>query len=210
MIYSNLTLPQLIYIIVVSVIALLVVLFILLFPVRKYQIKKHYIKHYHRMIYKIATYNDYYLINNFTFEIDSVTKLTVHHLLFGDKYVYLIMDFYYDGDIVGKAFDKSLIFMSNKGEKQYIDNPILICKSYLTKLAMSTSMQPSIMIGIVLLNDNCHSNIVSDSNQFYAISRNKLPQLIKAIESRPIGNLNEKSLEKLVQSIDKINKKNKK
>ena len=102
-------------------------------------------------------YNDYYLINNFTFKVDSATYLTVNHMLFADKYVYLIMDFYYDGDIAGKAFDKSLIFMSNKGKKQYIDNPILISKNILTKLSMSTGIQPSIMIGISLINDNCIS-----------------------------------------------------
>lgn len=210
MIYSALTTPQIIYIVVVAVIVILAILIILLFPVRKYQIKKNYVRYYHKMIYKIAVYNDYYLINNFTFKVDSATNMTVQHLLFGDKYVYLIMDFYYDGDIAGKAFDKSLIIMDHKGTRKYIDNPILVCKNALTKLSMATGMQPSIVIGIALLNDNCHSNIVSDSNQFYAISRNKLPALVKAIESRQIGNLNAESLGKMVQSINRMNKRKKK
>lgn len=210
MIYSALTTPQIIYIIVVSAIVVIAILIIMLFPVRKFQIRKHFTQHYYREIAKIAKYNDYYLINNFTFKVDSTTYLTVNHMLFADKYVYLIMDFYYDGDIAGKAFDKSLIFMSNKGKKQYIDNPILICKNVLTKLSMATGIQPSIMIGVALINDNCISNIETDSNQFYAISRKKLSALIKAVESRPIGNLNAKSLEKLVLSLDKTNRKNKK
>lgn len=210
MIYSLLSLPQIIYIISVSVIVVLIVLFILLFPVRKHIIKKKFKEHYYRQIYKIAQNNDYYLINNFTFRVDDSSNIVIDHILFGEKYVYLISDFYFDGDIAGKAFDKSLILLSHKGTKYYVDNPILKSQFLLSRLNMVTNLDPGIMIGISLVNDECKSEIVSDSKQFYIISRNKLGPLIKAIESRKVGNLNAKSLEKLVQSINKMNKRKKK
>ena len=209
MIYSYLSLPQIIYIAVVAFILVLVVLFILLFPVRRAIIKKKFKEHYYRQIFKIAQNNDYYLINNFTFRVDDSSNIVIDHILFGEKYVYLISDFYFDGDIAGKAFDKSLVLLSNKGSKYYVDNPILKSQFLLSRLNMVTNLDPGIMVGIALVNDGCKSEIVSDSKQFYIISRNKLGSLIKAIESRKVGNLNAKSLEKLVQSINKMNKKKK-
>ena len=210
MIYNALTTPQLIYIIVVSVIVVLVILLILLFPVRKYQIKKRFHDYYYKEIFRIVKYNDYYLINNFSFRVDDSSLLTIDHIVFADKYVYLINDFYIDGDVAGKIFDKSLIKLNRDGNKQYFDNPALKSKFLLTRLCMVTGLDPNIMIGVSLVNDNCKSEIVSDSKQFYIVSRGKLAQLIKAVESRPIGKLNAKSLESLVKSINKMNKRKKK
>ena len=65
------------------------------------------------------------------------------------------------------------------------------------------------MIGIVLVNDDCKVAVQSESKQFYIIQRKRLAALIKAIESRPINNINENQLAKAVQSIAKLNKRKK-
>lgn len=210
MIYVDIHTWRLIYIIAVSVIGLVGLFLIFYFPIRKGIIKKKYVEHYYREIHKIVMNNDYYLINNFIFKVDDSSLMKINHIIFGEKYVYLINDFHYDGDIAGKCFDKSLICFSKKGKKYYIDNPILKNRFLLERLCMMTGLDSSIMIGISLVNDDCNSDISSDSKQYYLVSRNKLGSLIKAIESRPINKLNEKSLEKLVQSINKMNRKKKK
>lgn len=210
MIYNSLTTPQLIYIIAVSVVASLIIFLIFFIPLRRRSIKKKYVEHYYKEIYKIALDRDYYLINNFAFKVDDSSLLRINHILFGDKYVYLINDYHFDGDIAGKAFDKSLICFSKKGKKYYIDNPIVRSKFLLDRLCIMTGLDPNIMIGISLVNDDCSSDIISTSKQYYLVQRNKLASLIKAIESRRIGKLNEKSLEKLVHSINKMNRKKKK
>ena len=99
--------------------------------------------------------------------------------------------------------------LSKKDKKHYIDNPILFNKHVLTRLCMMTGLDPNIMIGVSLVNDDIRVEIDSTSKQFYLIQRNKLHALIKAVESRPISNLNADSLEKLVQSINKMNKRKK-
>lgn len=210
MIYNSLTTPQLIYIIAVSVVASLIIFLIFFIPLRRRSIKKKYVEHYYKEIYKIALDRDYYLINNFAFKVDDSSLLRINHILFGDKYVYLINDYHFDGDIAGKAFDKSLICFSKKGKKYYIDNPIVRSKFLLDRLCIMTGLDPNIMIGVSLVNDDCSSDIISTSKQYYLVQRNKLASLIKAIESRRIGKLNEKSLEKLVHSINKMNRKKKK
>ena len=209
MIFSLFTVPQLLYIILVPMVVLGGLFCLIFFPIRKRVIRKQYVDHYYREIYKIAQQNDYYLINDFVFKIDDASLLTSDHVLFANKYVYLISDFYYDGDIVGKAGDKSLVCLSKKDKKHYIDNPMLFNKHVLNRLCMMTNLDPSIMIGVSLVNDDIRVEIDSDSKDFYLIQRNKLASLVKAIESRPISNLNAQSLENLVQSINKMNKRKK-
>jgi hypothetical protein len=209
MIFSLFTVPQLLYIILVPMVVLGGLFCLIFFPIRKRVIRKKYVEHYYREIYKIAQQNDYYLINDFVFKIDDASLLTIDHVLFANKYVYLISDFYYDGDIVGKAGDKSLVCLSKKDKKHYIDNPMLFNKHVLNRLCMMTNLDPSIMIGVSLVNDDIRVEIDSDSKDFYLIQRNKLASLVKAIESRPISNLNAQSLENLVQSINKMNKRKK-
>ena len=65
------------------------------------------------------------------------------------------------------------------------------------------------MIGIVLVNDDCKVAVESDSKQFYIIQRKRLASLIKAIESRPVAEINQAQLQKAVQSIAKQNKRKK-
>lgn len=209
MIY-NLTTPQLIYVISVSIVAILIIFLLLFIPLRRRSIKKRYVEHYYKEIYKIALNNDYYLINTFLFKVDDSSLLKINHILFGEKYVYLINDYHFDGDIAGKAFDKSLICFSKKGKKHYVDNPIVRSKYLLDRLCIMTGLDQSIMIGISLVNDDCNSDIASNSKQYYLVSRNKLASLIKAIESRNIAKLNEKQLDKLVHSINKMNRKKRK
>ena len=86
---------------------------------------------------------------------------------------------------------------------------MLFNKHVLNRLCMMTNLDPSIMIGVSLVNDDIRVEIDSDSKDFYLIQRNKLASLVKAIESRPISNLNAQSLENLVQSINKMNKRKK-
>lgn len=200
---------RLVYIISVSVLGAVLLFIVTYFPIRKVFIKKKYVEHYYKEIYKVAINNDYFLINNFIFKVDDSSLMKINHILFGDKYVYLINDFHYEGDIVGRCFDKSLVCFSKKGRKYYVDNPILKNKFLLERLCMMTGLDSSIMIGISLVNDDCNSEIKSESKQYYLVSRNRFSALIKAIESRPISKLNEKSLEKLVQSINKMNRKKK-
>ena len=109
----------------------------------------------------------------------------------------------------GKYADKSLIFISHKGKKCYTDNPYNEAKYLTSKLSSSTGIDASLMIGIVLINDDCKVAVQSESKQFYIIQRKRFPALIKAIESRPVESINQTQLEKAVQSIAKQNKRKK-
>lgn len=193
-------------IVVVALIALGILVF---FPIRKLVNKTRFAYLFYKKVRKIAIDRDYYLINQFVFYTDEKNTETIDHILFGNKFIYLITSQYYDGDLVGKQSDHSLIMVNKKGAKTYCDNPVERSRFLMSRLSMSTGIETVLMIGIVLVNDNCKLAIDSKSKQFYVIQRNRLPALIKAIESRKIGNINANELEELVKAVDRQNKKKK-
>ena len=208
-ILSKLTNVQLAFIIIVPVVLFLFLTICLYFPISHVYCRKHFQIYYYKRIYRVALDHDYFLINQFVFKIDSSKVANVDHILFGNKYIYVLSSKYYQGDLVGKYNDKSLIFISHRGKKCYTDNPYNQVKFLASKLSSSTGIDASLMIGIVLVNDDCKVAVQSESKQFYIIQRKRFAALIKAIESRPVGDINQTQLQKAVQSIAKQNKRKK-
>ena len=209
LILNKLSNIQLAFLIIAPVVLLIFAAFCLYFPISHAYKAKHFQIHYYKKVYRVALDNDYFLINQYVFKIDNSKVASVDHILFGNKYVYVISSKYYQGDLVGKYHDKSLIFISHKGKKCYTDNPYNQVKFLASKLSSSTGVDPSLMIGIVLVNDDCKVAVESDSKQFYIIQRKRFAALIKAIESRPVADINQNQLAKAVQSIAKQNKRKK-
>lgn len=205
----QLTNIQLAFIIIVPIVVVLFLVVLLYFPISAAYRRKNFQTHFYKRVYKVALESDYYLINQFLFKIDNSTLAKVDHILFGNKYIYAIVSKYYEGNLVGKSSDKSLIFISHKGKKCYTDNPLIQSKQLTSKLSSSIGLDPSLLIGIVLINDDCKVEVQSDSKQFYIIQRKRFGALIKAIESRPVAVINQTQLAKAVQSIAKENKRKK-
>ena len=200
---------QLAFVIIVPIVVVLFLAIVLYFPISAAYRRKRFQVIFYKRVYKVALESDFYLINQFYFKIDSNKLAKVDHILFGEKYIYVILSKYYEGDLVGKSTDKSLIFISNKGKKCYTDNPLIQSKQLASKLSSATGLDASMLIGITLINDDCKVEVQSDSKQFYIIQRKRFPALIKAIESRPVAKINEAQLAKAVQSIAKENKRKK-
>ena len=208
-ILAKLTNLQLAFLIIVPIVLFVFLSICIYFPVSHFYYRKNFQIHYYKRIYRVALDNDYYLINQFVFKIDSSKIASVDHILFGNKYIYVLSSKYYQGDLVGKYQDKSLIFISHRGKKCYTDNPYNQVKFLASKLSASTGIDASLMIGIVLVNDDCKVAVQSESKQFYIIQRKRFAALIKAIESRPVEEINQSQLAKAVQSIAKQNKRKK-
>lgn len=206
---AKLTDIQLAFVIIVPIVVFVFLVICLYFPISGAYRRKYFQIHFYKQVYRVALDHDYFLINQYVFKVDSSKNATVDHILFGNKYIYTIISKYYQGDLIGKYADKSLVFISHKGKKCYTDNPYNESKYLTSKLSSSTGIDASLMIGIVLINDDCKVAVQSESKQFYIIQRKRLPALIKAIESRPVEAINQVQLEKAVQSIAKQNKRKK-
>ena len=210
MILDKFSTGQIAFLIIVPIVIIAAIFCAIYFPVRKRRMRTQFKYHYYRFIYKEALLQDLYLINNFTFKIDDTHYGKIDHILFANKYIYIINDYYFDGDIEGKDTDASLIFISRTGKKKYMDNILLDNKKLIGKLSLVTGINSSLMIGISLVNKNCNCAVTNSSKHHYIVQANKFKMLLKAIESRPIGNINQDQLASAVQAIDKLNRKTKK
>lgn len=206
---ENMTNLQLAFIIIVPIALTLFVGLALFIPISHYYKRKNFQIQFYKKIYQTAFDYDYYLINQFVFKVDDNKNVMVDHILFGDKFIYVIISQYYEGDLVGKATDSSLVFISHHGKKCYTDNPLNQSKNLIKKLSSATGLNTSLLIGVVLINDDCKVEVTSDSKQFYIIQRKRFPALIRAIEKRPLPPINEGQLSKAVQAIAKANRRKK-
>lgn len=210
MVLLDLTILQIIFLIAAPIVVAALVVFFIVIPVNRRREKNQFREYCGKTIYKIAFDEDYYLINDMRFKVDSGKVAKIDHILFGNKYIYIINDAYYEGDLTGKEIDKSLILIDRKGKKFYTDNQYLVSKSIIKALTDSTGISNDLLIGIVAINNSCKINIETNNKQYYIIQRNKLKRLIRAIESRPVGNMNATQLDNLVKAIDKLNRTKKK
>ena len=207
MVLNKLTLGQLLFVIIVPSIVVIIIAVILFLVFRQKNVKKEFKMHYYKTIYKIAMDNDYYLINNFLFKVSDSLVARIDHILFADKYIYIISDCYYDGDIMGKENDVSIIVTDKKGKRHYEDNPILANQKLINKLCLVTGIDHNLIVGITIINDRCLCGIETSSKNFYIIQNNKVKKLVKAIESRPINRIKPEQLENAVKAIDKLNRR---
>lgn len=201
---------QVAFIIIVPIIVILIAGVLLYKPILRRIEKTKYKDIYGSKIYKVTLYGDYFLLNDFLFAYEDNKFAKIDHIMCGEKYFYIINDFYYKGSVVGNENDKSLILIQGDSAKRcYIDNPIHYSKLLIKRLSMITNIDESMMIGISLVNDDCAISVEQSSSQFYLIQSNKFSKLIRAIESRDIPDINQDELQKVVKELDKMNKKGK-
>lgn len=203
----DLTTPQLIFVIVAPIVVLLLLFVIIYFPSKKSYVKKHYKEIYYKKIYSIVEKEDYLLINDFSFKIDSINTLHIDHILFGNKYIYIINDYYFSGNISGKVEDESFVLLTKRGEKKYYENVIKTNKFITSRLSAATGVDSSFLIGINIVNDDCMVGVVNQSKQFYIIQRNNFAKLLSQIESREVSDFDEDALVKAAQDISCMNRK---
>lgn len=208
MINLNLNPGQIAFLIIVPVIIIVAVILLIYFINRRKQMKKNFKLFYYKKIYKIAMDKDYYLINDFLFKIDDSHVGRIDHILFADKYIFVMNDFFYDGNIIGKETDKSIIVVDKNGKKWYEENPLALNRKLISKLCLTTGINQALIVGICVINSNCEFSIKLSSKSYYIIQCNKLKALIKAIESREVGDINKDQLASAVKSIDKMNRRN--
>lgn len=185
---------------------IILLLAVLSIPFVKRYHHKHFKKYCYKKIYSDVLDNDYYLINEFTFKIDDSHYTIIDHIVFGEKFIYVIMDEYLEGDLLGKDNDPSFILMKN-GNKTYVDNYLMVLNKLLRRFSSCTGISTDLMIGVMVINDNVNTTIDSNSKQFFIIQRSKFKKLIKLIESRDVKVIDPSKLDEAVKIIDQLNKK---
>ncbi|HMM01049.1 MAG TPA: hypothetical protein PKC96_06950 [Bacilli bacterium] len=197
---------------VVGVISLVLLAIFLYHPLRKYYYQKNTVRIFYRTVRKVTLYFDFYLINQMILKLDANSTANIDHIVFGDKYIYVIKDRYYSFSLKGSAADQMLISYQNKkgrSKKEVpIENPLMWNRLRIDKLALITGIDHDLFISVVLVNDDVNvDNVATTSKTEYIINRHDLYRLVQAIESRPVEPLNSEQLHAAVHDIDRINKR---
>ncbi len=196
---------------VVTIIAICLIAFILLFLLIFPVAKRHYsFKNFQNIYYKairnVADIGDYYLINNLVIKNNNQLVCRIDHVLFGDKYIYVIKDRYYRGAISGNRDDSTWFFYSNDGKKYEMENPMHVNEKRVEKLSLVTQIDRSFFISVVIINDNCvikNANELNKDNSFI-VSKKNFKKIIKMVEKRDVKRMDQKQLEYAVQDISRL------
>lgn len=191
-----------IYITLVVVFSLIILALIFLPLIRNLYIKNHFQKCVYRKVYNCALYNDFYLINSLP--ISNGDRFSpLDHVLFSDKYIYVIKDRYYKDAISASINDKVWLSYSSNGATTELPNPIMLNELRCNKFAISKNIDRSFFISIVVVNDDAYIEQKDELNSFNSfICRKKdLKKLINNIEKRDVSDFNAEILSKIVKDI---------
>ena len=202
---------QWLLIVFASVITLVLIVF-LYAPLRRIYYEKNLVKIYYKNVKKIAYYKDFYLINQLILNVDDNQQIHIDHLLFADKYIYVIFDRFYPGKLSGKPEDESLLFAFGHGRKQrlpvVVDNPLKQNRTRIAKLSLLTGLDLDLFISVVLVNDDGDFlDIKNEKKMDYIVQRKYFYKLIDNIEKRPLSPINPRQLQEAVQSIARLNQR---
>ena len=188
----------------VAVVLCLLVLFLILFPIfyKKYEFRN-FKKVFYKRINKIVLNHDYLLINDLVLKDHNGKICTIDHIVFAEKYIYVIKDRYYRGAISGQKDDNVWFFYGKKGVKEEFENPMHINEKRIQKLSNITHFDNEYFISIILINDNAIVKNLKGMNtkNSFIIPKSKFKKLIKTIESKDVPDIDQKGLEKAVLEI---------
>lgn len=194
---------RIIFTILIVCIIIAAFIIILFTPLKRYFQKKYIVKTIGHKVYKMAINYDYLVVHNYVFRLSDNATGRFDHLLFGDKFFYCIVDKTFNGGITGAIDDDSWTYYdaSKNGDYKYIRNPLNINHNRTEKFALVTGLDTEDLISIVLVNDDCliSDTINPNTGHDYIIHVSELEKLVKEIESRDIGKIDEKQIEEVVQ-----------
>ena len=189
----------------IVILGLLSIYLLVSYPLNKFIKRKLFRYFYYHKIYRYVENKDLRLINNFEFFIDESTSAHFDHVLFGNKYIYLITDKYWTKGIYGKDEDKSWLLFKSEEKRIYIDNPLKKNELRTEKLSLVTGIDMSMFITIVVVNNDCLvDENVNINNQHIILKERHLIKTIENFEKENIESINDEQLQQVVYAFDKI------
>ena len=196
--------------IVLAIIFVLSFLFFIFYPlIKRSVLKRNFVRSYGRTIYQLANVHDYYLINTLLLKANDDSTIDIDHLLLADKFIFVIKDYYFNGSLHGKDSDNSWVYYFGKvsnPKKKIIKNPLKENNERLKKLSMITGLEKSLLIPVVLVNDDCDLVFeAKDQIDNYVIKRDQFKNLLASIENRDVAPLKADQLSYAVKDIAELN-----
>lgn len=184
----------------------ILVLFLYFLPIIRNSLdKKNLNKRVYRILYALAMDKDYYLINNFPLIQNNELVAKLDHILFTNKYIYVISDRPFSGIINGNRDDNIWLNYSFSGERTEINNPLLMNKIRIEKFSKIKKIDSKCIISIVVTNNLAEIINLENlsTNKSYICKKSKLKSIIKKIEKRDVEEFDPNILDREVKEIAK-------
>ena len=205
MIYLSIFKNYLFLIFLIIILTLLVVFLYALPFIISYFDKRNFNKKIYKILYNLAMERDFYLINNFPLISNNNLVAKLDHILFSDKYIYVINDKVYSDIIKPNKEDSVWESYTYKGEKENINNPLYLNNIRCDKFSSLKNINRNYIISIVVVNNLAkidHMENLSDSSTIICKKKDLL-KVIKNIEKRKVSKFNLEKLDREVKEIAK-------
>lgn len=123
--------------------------------IRKFFEKYRFKKSVYKVLRYYAEEEDQLLLNKVALILDEGNQpILFDHILFADKYIYIISDFSAQGGLYGNVNDPALFLKKNKGDIEKIDNPVFYNEEKVKRLeqALGISHTDKMLVSVVVFN----------------------------------------------------------
>ena len=166
-----------------------------------------YIRHCTKKVERLANRKHCYSILDLNLLNYDREKLSVNHVIFGKKYIYLISDFMLKGFVSGEANDNSWIYFNNiTKQTHYLDNLDNLSSKNTQDFAGILGVSTDPIISICLVPNECDLTIngLENKNRFI-VHYNGLNRVINALEGKQIGSFKQEQIFEQYQTIKQRN-----
>ena len=187
---------------------ILLVVFILLIILKIKASNKHNLhknkknKRLDRKIRKFAKNNDFLFLNDVFLPIDNSHAIIIDNIIFGNKYIYVISQKHWEGELKGYEYDTKWM-VTTKHSTKYVDNPIngnrfkvRILLNFLKEKDEDT------VVNIIAISNKTKFNNIQLQPLENVINMNDLFKLIEDYEKNsPLNDIKEEELERIANLI---------
>lgn len=200
---------QIVYIVLACFVSL-AVLVVFLYPLfRKLSYRRSFQRRYYSVINKLVLDKDYLLINNF---IIKNLKIKIDHIVFANKFIYLIKDAYFEGAVEGKIKDNKLIYYPYKKRNVLtVQNPFIQLNEDYHNIVRLSGINPNYFQLVTLINDDVLIHLEkTDVKNYHIVSKSNLIKEVETIENAAkVKDFNQDELIKSAKDIARINERKK-
>ena len=133
--------------------------------------------------------------------------LGIDHVIFGNKYVYIITDYMLKGFVSGEVNDNSWVYFNKlKKKNQYLDNLSYVSDKNIQEFAGILGISTEPIVSICLVPNECDFTVKQlEYNKKMVVHYSSLNRKIKELESQNIGTLNEQQTNEQYSAIKSKN-----
>ena len=164
-----------------------------------------------KKVIRIARRNKLLTVPNLNILNYEREKICVDHVIFGNKYIYIITDFMLKGSVSGEVNDNSWVYYNKIIKKEkYLDNLSLVSDKNIREFAEISGIKADFIVSICLVPNECDFTVKQlEYNKKMVVHYSSLNRKIKELENQNIGTFNKEQIYEQYNAIRTKNEESK-